>query len=265
MWEWTHVAEELVAAGIGAGLVRVWQWARDQRTARGQGAILAGLERPNLFVFPPRESAKSAIGLPSVSVEDFLAMNNIISAFLRAKQPPPDHVRSTPRLTGKEKLDHNLILICSSKSNSVTKEALDQLRSTLSPRVADCVPSFEEIAGTEELQIRWKGGTYQSPSYRQTGSERTDFAIIVKATSPWAPQRHILIVAGIRGIGTWGAAEFLKKSWEPLYERKGSDRLCGTTKRGDFAALVRVRYKDLDIKPVQLIDFADLDGTSTDG
>jgi len=193
-------------------------------------------------------------------------MNNVISAFIKAKRPPPDHVRNPSLLTLQDKQQNNLILICSIKQNSVTNDALSQLRSTLRPRLAERVPYFEEIAGTNELQIRWEAGTvYQSPSYKQTGSERTDIAMIVKTKSPWGAQKRILIIAGIRGIGTWGAAEFLKKWWRPLYKQKGSDRHHGMSKQGDFAALVRVHYKDLDIKRVDFVNVANLDETSIEG
>ncbi|MGH9894590.1 MAG: hypothetical protein ACREA0_21950 [bacterium] len=71
----------------------------------------------------------------------------------------------------------------------------------------------------------------------------------------------ILVVAGIRGIGTWGAAEFLEKWWPELYRRKDSSRKRGTRKEGEFAALVSVLYDDNYIKRATLIHVTDLDGS----
>jgi hypothetical protein len=107
------------------------------------------------------------------------------------------------------------------------------------------------VALEDRIQIQWLGGVYGSKSYDQQiegSSRRDDTAMIVKVQSPWSPQHRILIVAGIRGIGTWGAAECMKKWWEELYHQKGSSKKRGTTKSGDFAALVKVHYEGHDIK-----------------
>ena len=123
----------------------------------------------------------------------------------------------------------------------------------------DLIPSFEEEPQTGRLRIRWNKGVYPSESFQQSGPDYDDVAVIVKARSPWAGQRKVLIVAGIRGFGTWGAAEFLKKWWQPLYDHKGHNKRSGSTKAGDFAALVSVRYRDYDIKNVRLLSVVDLD------
>jgi hypothetical protein len=96
-------------------------------------------------------------------------------------------------------------------------------------------------------------------SYGQPGPEYDDVAMIIKARNPWAGQRRILIVSGIRGFGTWGAAEFLKKHWQELHERKGRSRRLGTSKHGNFAALISVRYANYDIKNMSLLHVVDLD------
>lgn len=74
-------------------------------------------------------------------------------------------------------------------------------------------------------------------------------------------------MAGIRGIGTWGAAECLKKWWKPIYSAKASTRsIGGPSKAGDFAALVKVRYRNYDIKEgTGMTHFADLDAPELNG
>src|SRR5438876_10553096 len=87
-------------AAIGAsGLYasrRLHQWWR----TRGHAALLDGLEGNTLFVFPPRHEVDSSV-LPRMAIEDFLAINNIISAFMRVNRNRrrPEKVRDTDSLT----------------------------------------------------------------------------------------------------------------------------------------------------------------------
>lgn len=276
MFDWRALLPHAVWAAIGALGAYLWNWFQSWRTARGQAAILAGLDRPTLFVFPPRKTEggvppleggdpQHAAGrlIPWLAIEDFLAINNIISVYIRIGRRPPDHFKTCNFLVESDEKHNNLILICSSKSNTATKEALDLLRAQYD-RFKDRVPYFEKVPGKEQIQIRFKKGVYPSESYDQKGSVQDDIAMIVKARNPWAGQHRVLIVAGIRGIGTWGAAEFLKKWWEPLYHAKEASRKRGTSKQGNFAAIVSVHYENYDIKNVTLVNFADLEGPSVD-
>lgn len=249
----------LAAAAIGFLARLGWDKLQVVRRRHGLGALLAGMETPVLIVFPPREppSPRKAI-LPQISIESSLAINNIITAFLAAGHEPPSRFRDPRDLTEEEKRDNNLIMVCSGKRNPITKEALELLRAQ-SHTFADLIPSFEQEPHTGRLQIRWNKGAYSSESFDQPGPEYDDVALIVKVRSPWDDRRKILIVAGVRGVGTWGAAEFLKKWWRPLYEWLGRSRRFGTSKRGDFAALVSVRYCNYDIKEARLLIAVDLD------
>jgi hypothetical protein len=196
-----------------------------------------------------------------MAIEDFLAINNIISAYLRVGRTPPDKIRDTDHLTPQDKRQNNLILICSSKSNKTTEEAIRLLRERTN--LKDLIPYFEGVPGAPaQIQIRCNQAIYPSASYEQenqTGGHLDDIAVVIKAQNPWAAQYKVLIVAGIRGIGTWGAAEFLKKWWKDLYLRKDRSRKRGTSKQGDFVAIVSVCYEDHDIKHVNVLHVADLD------
>lgn len=241
---------------IGIAGKHYWSVYQKVRKTRGQSAILAGFSDSTKFVFPPREDVESAL-LPRISTEDFMAMNNMISAFINCNHIPPYKMVDSNKITDQDKKENNLILICSSKTNKITKEALTLLRRTDSSW-RSLIPYFEVDQGTNKIYIRWNKGNYPSESYGQKGPDFTDIAMIIKARSPWAAQHKILIVAGIRGIGTWGAAEFLKKWWKALYDEKGNDRKKAVCKEGDFAALVEVQYRDSDIKNVKLLHVVDL-------
>ena len=199
-----------------------------------------------------------------MAIEDFLAINNIISAHLLTERQPPGKVRDHDRLSDSERKSNNLILICSSQSNSVTKEAIKLLRERYS-RLADLIPYFEEVPHRpSEVQMRWNKGVFPSKTYCQAGPRFDDMAVIVKARNPWAEQHKILIVAGIRGIGTWGAGEKLKKWWKDIYDSKDSSRSRRTEKQGDFAAIIGVHYEDHDIVAAPLCQLADLDHAYSD-
>ena len=59
-------------------------------------------------------------------------------------------------------------------------------------------------------------------------------------------------MAGIRGIGTWGAAECIKKNWRGIYDRL-------ERKRGSFSALVLVTYENCDITNTEVMQVKEFD------
>ena len=272
-----EIIPHAIWAAIGAAAMYGYRFLQHWRDTRGHRAIFDGLDEPEvddsnskgipgpgstIFVFPPRAGEDSAHAkprmIPLMAIEDFLGINNIVSAFMKTGRRPPHRVRDSNHLKAEHKTICNLILMCSSRSNSVTHEALDLLRKN--PNFGDRIPIFEKVDGTDEWLINWKGAVYRSPSFtHHAGPIYEDVAMIVKVQSPWDAQRKILIIAGLRGIGTWGAAEYLKKWWPELYEKKSRSRSRGTSKEGDFAALVKVAYADNDIKSAHLIHLEDLD------
>ncbi len=253
MFDLPGVTTSLIAAVIGATIKIFYDWIVTRRRVSGQRAILYGFENHTLFVFPTRQVSKGGI-LPRMATEDFLAINNLISAFISAGMNPPEKVRSAETISQRDKEQNNLILICSPHSNDVTREAMELLSTTRT--YGNHLPIFKTNPTSKERFIEAGGGTFTSSSFGQEGPELTDIAVVIKAPNPWASQHKILIVSGIRGIGTWGVAEFLKKNWKHLHERKARSKPHG--KRGDFAALVEVTYNDLDIKETKLIQIADL-------
>ena len=247
----------LLAMSIGYLLKSSITWWKEKKQTGGQSALLHGFEEPTKFVFPPREDTELSI-LPRISTEDFMAINNIISTFIMAKKDPPSKMLDSVNITKEDKSSNNLILICSSKTNDVTEEALRLLRDNY-PRIGEYIPVFSVDKESNQTIIRWNHGKYVSNSFSQQNRPMDDVAIILKAKNPWASQFKILIVAGIRGIGTWGAAECLKKWWQPIYNEKGANKKEGSSKSGSFVAMVNIKYDAYDIKEAKLIDLKDLD------
>ena len=74
----------------------------------------------------------------------------------------------------------------------------------------------------------------------------------MRVPNPGNPDRKALVVAGICGIGTWGAAELVRKRAKVLTGKLPS------SSQGDFAVLLRVVYKKYDIIASGIEDFVTL-------
>ena len=202
-----------------------------------------------LFVFTHREMEE--VILPRTSTEDFLAINNFISALLKISWKNKIGVRDPAHLTDQDKR-RNLVVICSPKSNTFT----DEIQKLLEDH--STFYRFEKQENSGKWYITDNLGTWESKSFGQiedflAGGGRKanipellldDVAVINKISNPWNKTNKIFIIAGIRGIGTWGAAECIKKNWKQLYSRlpvKQKEKNC------DFSALLSIRFHNCDI------------------
>lgn len=144
----------------------------------------------------------------------------------------------------------NLVLICSPRSNTITREFLAKINENTGLEW-----EFEQ-EGDEYPFIRTKDGKWQSASFAQERSLREagkgaaegpldDLAVIIRAPNPYNPAAKVLIISGLRAIGTWGAGKYL---------RQNAAAICKRTQGGDFACLVRVTYHNWRIENVEPTD-----------
>lgn len=185
--------------------------------------------------------------VPRTSAEDFAAflvmLNVLFDMEWRGKLIPmtADEVSPTD-------LERNLLLVCAGKSNPLTDKVIEKAID----RFGYDMFRFTQLDGRKEWEIRDSTSCYQSPSYREIEQysaeglvlreqEIHDVALITKFRNPWNTKNCVLILAGLRAIGTWGAAEFICKEWKQLYKQKSRFRL---RKHGDFAAIVSVSYSN---------------------
>lgn len=259
----------LIAIGIGGALAQIYFWFRKYYLHKRQLSIFSGFKKKTLFIYPQRDPCrddKPGAILPLISTEDFLAINNIISAYLKINWDPPGtaSLKDSVHVTDQDLKSHNLILICSPKTNKKTQEALDLLRKH-NAIYKRHLPTFHINSQTDHWEMNHNGDIITSKSFEQNNPSLEypleDSAIIVKSFNPWNPKYRLLILAGIRGIGTWGAAEMLKKWTKKIYEKKGNSLKKGTSKEGNFIAYIKVMYTDLDIKepPADSVQVIDLD------
>jgi hypothetical protein len=97
----------------------------------------------------------------------------------------------------------------------------------------------------------WESATYlQEEKLRLENisieeSTLDDIAMVIRTDNPYNPKTKVLIIAGIRGIGTWGAAKYLRQNAKELNK---------ITKGKDFACLLKVTYDRWRIKKVEISD-----------
>jgi len=244
----------VMAGVVGTILCRVITQMRENRPLK---RLLNFGHDELVFVYSRRDDIPAAV-LPRTSTEDFLAINNAISALLKISWKQPVGVRSVGagvaddgRQLSPNDRERNLVTICSPKSNPFTRELLEELKGQGSD-----IFQFEKVEGKEEWQIVDGAACYRSSSYKQIADYQkegkrveeqriNDVAMVAKVTNPWNARNKIIIIAGIRGIGTWGVAECLKKQWQQIYELKHQSK--HFRKSGDFAAIVEVEYENCDI------------------
>jgi nucleoside 2-deoxyribosyltransferase len=214
-----------------------------------------------LFVFTHGGSGTQSI-LPTTSTEAFIAINNFIGILIRTGWKDLVRLRDTTHINDEQKTK-NLVIVTGPKNNTFVEKVFAELKKTV-PSLYD----FNKISAEPE---RWEiFGSFMncpSPSYEQeefakregkdvATQKLEDVAMIIKIKNPWNSSNKIFIIAGIRGIGTWGAAEYIRKHADELYERKrGSGKF---KKSGDFSALVKVTYENYDIASVELCHFTDI-------
>lgn len=250
----------LLATIFGAA---IYARLREYKTKRPLNRLLNFGNDELLYIFPPRYEAPEAI-LPRTSTEDFLAMNNFTGALLQIGWANKVGVRDIDHFTPNDK-NRNLVVICSPKSNpfaAVVQTEMFKLypQSRFYRVERDPDHRVEQDPDEEQWVVRdgfgiWRSDTYsQIDGFREENlvtAEQTldDVAVISKITNPWNKENKIFLVAGVRGIGTWGAAECINKEWQQIYKRMPR-RLKG----GDFSALVQVDYHNCDIVRIRVVD-----------
>lgn len=239
-------------------------WLYRRLKQRNQRALLSFQSNRIAFVYPPRRDTYSQpdrVILPRTATEDFLAINNVISALLKAGWEGELDMCAAKDFNDARR-QGDAVLICSPVSNPATRSVLDLLFDKY-PQL----PRFETDADGHSL-IRAGARPFESQTYevvaqcRAAGTEpeeatMRDHGLLIKAPNPWNPQKLVFVLAGIRGIATWGIAECLKKDWQQIFRRKRRDG--NHSASGPFAAVLEVTFEKCDLKPVKVVYMDDLD------
>lgn len=267
-----HVIGEVVTA------VLLWPWRRIRRlfpTHAARSVFNCNSDLNLVIVYPPREEEPGSI-LPRVAGEDFMAITHVLKIADIAGFPR-DMVRMAPVNTETGNIednpdDGNLALVCAPWSNPMTGKVLVRLRNSCgliaefhplssSPANPPASVATPRTKGTAQYYISFYGKPYYSNTYevqeqltrehkQPWKGDMKDYGLIIKAPNPYNLRNQnatAFIIAGIRGIGTWGAAWYLCERVRDLYD---------SVKDGDFAAVIEVDYSDFRIMPTtHLCDF----------
>jgi len=247
-----NVIGEAVTAVVGK-LLHVVRTLSPRRAARSVFNLNRALDL--VIVYPPRNEEPGSV-LPRVAGEDFMAMIHVLE-LANAAGFPPANVRMTPvdneaRAIRDDPLA-NLVLICCPRSNAMTGIVLSEVQRRLGldadfveERKAEAVPQGEpkprqhiHFAGEAKHSETWDvEATLKGLGVQPWRGSMKDWGLIVKCRNPFNETAKAFIIAGIRGIGTWGAACHLAHQARSLYNE---------FKERDFAAVVEVDYANFRI------------------
>jgi len=236
-----------LAAGAVVGYYKQrwrWRWVLDIANF-GKGEVI--------FVLPHREQTPDSI-VPRVAGEDVLAMMNIIYLATSSGLHLKFKLKDTKNLTDDDK-KRNIVTIGGGESNDYTNWILGK---------AGIPVRFElEESGRNFVLKRGASTTYMSPSHlvppnAAIETAREDVALLCKFRNPLNPggDTIVIVIAGLRGIGTWAAADFLRKRHREIHARKRKDGQF--RKNGDFMMFLCAAYEKFDIVDTRIIDFEDI-------
>jgi hypothetical protein len=242
--------------GVVTSLVATYIYAGQQRrtSSRSLRALFSFGKGEVLLVFPHRAREPSSI-MPRMAIEDVFAMKNIIEILGHLRIS--NKIRDPGRLSDRDK-QRNIITFGGEKVNEFTAEILKRLPPGKSF-------SFKPDPTNANRYFIQRGATttYTSLSFDVSDDagpheERKDTGFVLKHVNPNNRDSIVVVIAGIRGIGTWGASDCLRKKAEEIYGKKRAGH--GYKKTGGYVMMIEVTYKNFDILETAVIDFQDLDG-----
>lgn len=228
-----------------------------QFTDRVKGKAVRRLLRfsaNDIIVVLPHQPGPQNRRLPHVAVEDVLALRNVFDllAEIGIKHPK---IRHPENLTDSD-LKKNIVSIGGSNRNQYTAAVL---RAPVNGDTLAFVASTA-VAGQVELH-RGSTTVYNSPSYGEPPSDQArtaskDVAFILRRPNPKNETAAVLLLAGIRGIGTWGASDHLRKHSKALAQRVARDQ--GGAMNHGFLALLEIEYENFDIVRTKVKDISSI-------
>jgi hypothetical protein len=219
-----------------------------------------------LFVFAHRPRRVEQEILPPVAVEDALAINNILTLLRKTGWTGRSRIRNAEDLEDRDK-NRNIITLGGPKANTFTAEILKYTKMehykhyNLKFERDERNPDYWQLVRGNLPEHKEEYFPYPSDSYKvhEPEEEIFDNALVIKLSNPRdrrdnpkEPRNKVLVLAGVRGIGTWAASDHLRQHIREIYEKKVGH---GFRRDGDFAAVIGGTYKKLDITHTYIRDF----------
>jgi hypothetical protein len=202
-----------------------------------------------VIIVIPHQSPSGTRRLPQMAVEDVLALRNVFDVLsqLGIKHPKIRH----PENLVDPDLKRNIISIGGSSRNVFTRKILEL------PVNGDLLEFANSATAPDQVELRRGSSmTYTSPSYsgmiKGPRAPSRDIAIILRRPNPKNETCSVIIVAGIRGIGTWGASDHLRKQAKKLSARIAKNP--GKAVKDGFLAVIEVAYDNFDVVQTKIKD-----------
>lgn len=179
--------------------------------------------------------------LPNVAIEDVFALRNVLRVLSELEIETPK-IYHPENLSDTDKTK-NVISIGGPTRNKFTKQILHAVAGTL-------IRFDRSTQATDQLEIRiGKHKSFRSASYANATREglqsrSRDTALLLRIPNPFNPANEVIVIAGIRGIGTWGASDCLRKSAKTLADEL---RKKVSNPKAGFLAIIDVVYENFDI------------------
>jgi hypothetical protein len=227
----------LAAAGVGVLIgygYRTLREALGRRKRHGAVNEFYGVSSGGLIVIHPAYYDNAA-GLHAYPAPDAKAARMLARLFesVGFREDQTFHVLTTQNEPPIGALrDNNIVLLCGPRLNPLTREVLASLDSRYK-LTADLERQrnrlFDKQRNSELISSRDCQDADPAKPY--------DYALIVSAPSPWNIGRRVVVYAGLKGIGTLGAATHgtVLKNLQALNQRRD-------THSGAVAEIVRIDY-----------------------
>lgn len=201
---------------------------------------------PVIIVVPEWKSiVEQTNQISLVSWEDMLAVNYVMTSLISAgwheDKIQIKILKNNEELC--EQRNQNLVLLCRPDRNGETHKVLEKLKDNNRLDYP-----FQKTSIQGQFKLRLDNSPFISPSYKEAKNisgnayeeckEIHDRALIARFVSPWQSTKKVLLLAGIRAFGTWGAAQALRTKPQELYK---------LIRKKDIAIVMKCKFSGMKI------------------
>ncbi|MDH4483234.1 MAG: hypothetical protein QE279_11105 [Rhodoferax sp.] len=228
-----EIFSAIVGVGVGLSIARINQWKTLHKRRKFAGQFFGCTGAINIVHSAVFDAERGAYDLPAC---DTTGARYLSAMFERAGLIGDRHyfVNADVDLIRKDGtfpqdiLESNLVLLCSPKRNKLTTKILASSNPRYQfcaadpnqpPRIIDMERGRDSLVATRD-----KLPVDSSIDHTQQGY---DFAIVSSFPNPFNHERVVVIIAGIHGTGTLGAARFVstESSLSQLLARKHQKKI----------------------------------------
>ncbi|WP_157978288.1 MULTISPECIES: hypothetical protein [Nocardia] len=231
------VLANLVAASVGIILANAAGWFTRQRNERKLGKSFReffGSAGPYMIVHSAIfDAPEQAYNYPATDTHAARALATLFES-LGLKEGAEFSIHPDRRVSSNDDLwNNNLVLVCGPARNSV----LRQISERIEMRYSITAENDDNILVDSFRNPGRLRSSREAPPGEVNGN--FDYGLIASISSPRNPARKLVILAGIHGTGTLGAAQFVS-------DGDNLSKLNQRRSQGSVSEVIRVRYDDIE-------------------